>query len=293
MKRFIWITLLAGGAVIALMAASLILGHLQEKAAKSGPGPDLKDSVATLRKAFTDWDYALARRISDIPPETYQQLFDDAHSDNSTLRRRFQGVLASMDAFPSIRFSGSTPEQASVAYETVDGTSLTKPVVVGRWKDGGFHLVAARFFTASTDNSSTRPISFHEGDNLSLEDVTEKLFTSLTSTEPRDFTTLMMLDNATAPNVTRQLDDVRAQVMACRADRLKQLLPRVERLPRGTRSFQLAVRGTVDEKRLWLDLLVVPGNPVRMRHFRAGLIEKSEPPVKAPPAEHVTPEGRN
>jgi len=299
MKRLLWLALIAGVAVIALMAAAILLGHLQEKAAKSGTGPgvDLKTSVTALRQAFTDWDYDLARRISEIPPQAYQQLFDDAHSDSPALRRRARGLLASMDVFPSVRFTTLTPEQVSVSYEAVDGTSLTRPVVAGKWKDGGFFLRGARFFTASTDNSTTSPLSFHEGDDLSLDNVTEQLFSSLTSTRPQDFTTLMMLDNATTADATRQLDDVRAQVMACGADRLKQLLPRVERLPRGTRSFQLAVMGAVGQKRLWLDIQVVPTNPVRIRHFWAGLVEnplsRPKPPVKPPPVEPVTPEGKN
>jgi hypothetical protein len=55
--------------------------------------------------------------------------------------------------------------------------------------------------------------------------------------------------------------------------------------------------GAVDQKKLWLDIQVIPGNPVRIRHFRAGLVQDpvrpAKPPVNTPPAEPVTPEGNN
>ena len=58
--------------------------------------------------------------------------------------------------------------------------------------------------------------------------------------------------------------------MSCRSDRLRKLVPVVGALPRGTRRFHVIALGRVDDRRIYLDLDVVPGNPAQIRSFPAG-----------------------
>jgi len=296
MKRFLWIALIFGGGVMALMLASIILGHFQQKVKESGAASqaDLKAAVTAVRRALADWDYEeLTRHTSGVPRQAYQQMFDDAHGDNPDRLRKLKGMFSAMDAFPSIRFPKIQPERVDVNYEVIDETSTTRPAVSGVRKEGGFFLQAVGFPVASTENRLDAPIVFREGVSVSLHDTAERFFNSLASERIDDFLAMMMLENEPKPDATKLLNYIRTQVMTCHADRLKEMLPEVGCLPRGTRWFRLVVVGQVDQKRPWLDMEVVPGDPVRVRRFRAGLIERPErrekPPVKPPGADNATP----
>jgi hypothetical protein len=79
-------------------------------------------------------------------------------------------------------------------------------------------------------------------------------------------------------------DDLRAQVMACRSDRLRKLVPTVGRLPQGTQWFRVFVLGAVDDRRIFLDLDVAPGTTVQIRRFRAGVAKEPSPIPKQEPS---------
>jgi len=288
MRRFLWIALIFGAGVAALMAASLILQqHANRKI--TGSREDLRTPVASVRQALIDWDYdELTEHTSAIPKRAFQQMFDDANGGDPDRVRKFNGVLAAMDAFPSIRFANIRPTRVDVAYEVQDGTTVTSAVTSFVATDAGFFLRTVRFPVSSADEGAIGEITFQEGDNVSLVAVLDKLSDVLTAGNLNDFRSLMATDHPMVNGEARQLlDDMRAQVMACRTSRLRKMLPVVGRLPRGTRWLRLVVGGEVDQKRLWLDMDVVPGKPTRLRSLRAGVIEKrrrTETPAEDAPA---------
>ena len=288
MRRFLWITFIFGGGIAALMVASIVL---QQQSNKKGAGSseDLHTLVANVRQALTDWDYdKLSRHTSDIPKRVFQQMFDDANGGDPDRVRKFKGVLSAMDVFPSIRFPNIRPTRVDVAYEVEDGTAAAKPVTSFANRDDGFFLRTVRFPVSSADEGTTGVITFHEGDNISLVDVLETLSDVLTAGKLDDFRSLMAVDRPMVDGEAMQLlDDMRAQMMACRTNRLRKMLPLVGPLPRGTKWFRLLVIGEVDEKRLWIEMEVVPGKSARLRKFRAGLMKKrrrTEGPAEKPPA---------
>ena len=287
MRRLMWVAIVVfGGGITALMVASLLL----QRAAGTAPPGDLKTSVTGLREALTDWDYEkVARHTGDITRPVYQQMFDDANGDDADRRSRFAGVLSSMDTFPSMRFTRMKPERVDVHYEVSDGTSTARPVTSFIPREGGYFLHAARFPVTSTAPSTGAPIVFHPGDNLPLSQAVETLFDTLTSGSVDDFRTLMSLNpKLSAEDVMKRLDQVRALVMTLRDARLRKMLPEVGPLPRGTQWFRVLVVGEVDAKRLWLELTVIPGDPVRFSSVRGGTITGAaapERPPEKPPAD--------
>ena len=67
----------------------------------------------------------------------------------------------------------------------------------------------------------------------------------------------------------------------------RKMLPLMGPLPRGTKWLRILIVGEVDEKRLWIDMEVIPGKSARLRNFRAGVIEKprrTEEPAEKPPS---------
>lgn len=295
MRRFLWIAMIFGGGIAALMVAAIALHH---QSLSMGPGlrQDLKTTVKELRTAFGTWEYEqVTQYTSDMSRRAFQQIFDNAHGGDPYRTRMFAGALASMDAFPSVRFRDVKPEQVDVSYEAWDGTSGTKPETSFIPRGEGWFLRRAQFPVTSTDKNGLSPLVFHEGDNLSLEEGVEKLFDTLTTGSLEDFRSLMMLEPAVEKSeVVRLLDDIRAQVLSCRASRLKKLLPRLGPLPRGVRWFRILVVAEIDEKKLWLDMEVVPGEVVRFRSFRSGLIKEPVPPTRPPvrpPAAVPGPQG--
>jgi len=288
MRRFLWIALIFGGGIAALMVASIVL---QQQADKKGAGSseDLHTLVANVRQALTDWDYDKLRlHTSDIPKRVFQQMFDDANGGDLDRVRKFKGVLSAMDVFPSIRFPNIRPTRVDVSYEVEDGPAAAKPVTSFVARDDGFFLRTVRFPVSSADEGPTGEITFHEGDNISFVNLLEKLSDVLTAGKLEDFRSLMAVDHTMVDGEARQLlDDMRAQVMACRTNRLKKMLPLMGSLPRGTKWLRLLVIGEVEEKRLWIEMEVVPGTSARLRKFRAGVIKKrarTKKPAENPPA---------
>ena len=286
MRRLVWVAIVVfGGGITALMVASLLL----HRAAGTAASGDLKTAVTGLREALSRWDYEdVTRHTTDIPRQAYQQMFDDANGGDPVRRSHFEGLLSSMDTFPSVRFTDVRPERVDVSYEVSDGTSATKPVTSFVPHEGAYFLHAARFPVASTAPSSGVEIVFHEGDNLPLDAAVEKLFDTLTTGSVDEFRTLMTMKEETpAREVTKRLDQLRALVMTCRDARIRKMIPRVGPPPRGTRWFRILVAAEVDEKRLWLEMTVIPGTPVRFGDFKAGLIKG--PVVPEPPPASPTP----
>jgi hypothetical protein len=283
MKRFLWIALIFGGGVGALMVALIALWPsillFQQRGGR--PVDDLKSAVTGVREALAEWNYEkLTCYTDDVPKDLYQKMFDDANGGNPDLRRKLNGVLASMDVFPSVRFTEVKPQRVEVNYEVADGTSMA--LASTRFapdNNVGWFMKSMRFPVASTDNLTLSPIVFHEEDNVSLVDVVDKLFDTLMGGSSEEFRSLMMLKDRPAEETTKVFDDIRAQVMACRSDRLRKLVPTVGRLPKGTKWFRVFVLASVDEKRMFVDLDIVPGKDVRIRRFRAGLArDRTEPP---------------
>lgn len=280
-RRFVWIAIFAFGAgVAALMAASVLLHRTAAVAAPE----DLKTSVMGVRQAMTEWSWEkLTKYTSDIPRETYQQMFDDANAGDPARANKFKGVLSAMDTFPSMRFPNIKPDRVDVNYEVEDGTSASCPTAVFVPREEGYFLRVMRFRIASTETSPDAPIVFREGDNVALDETVEKLFDTLTRGTLDEFRTLMMLkEDLSRKEVMTRLDEVRALVMTYRDSRLRKMIPKVGPLPRGTKWFRVFVAGEVDGKKLWLDMTVVPGDPVRFRNFNAGLVKKRQLPRKQP-----------
>jgi hypothetical protein len=286
MKRLLWITLaLAVGLIVALMIASLLL---QQQAGKVVD--DLRAPVASLREALLAWDRERVRACTDtITDDLYLKWFEDYHSGDARRKRMFKGILASMAAFPSVRFEGVKPDRVDVQYEVRDGAArtLVRTSLTPR-PEGGWSLKIARFPVASDDNASTEPIVFREGDNVSLAATADRLFESLMS--PEDFRAFMgFADNETA-QAAKLLSDTRTQVMACNSDRLKRMLPVVGPLPRGTKWFQLIVSAKVDDSPLRLDFVVEPkpGAAAIIRRFQCSAGRDLPAPPVAPPADNAT-----
>jgi hypothetical protein len=277
---------MGGGVIVALMVASLLLQQQARVVVR-----DLRALVATLREAVLAWDYERVAEVTDnIPRETYAQWFDDWHSGDARRRQRLDGMLASMAVFPSLRFGDVTPDRVGIQYEVVDppARTLVSAGFVPR-KEGGWSLKAADFRVALTDNASTAPIVFFEGDDVSLAATADRLFESLMSLEA--FRAFMgFADNETA-QATNLLTDMRTQVMACNSDRLKRMLPVVGPLPRGTKWFRVVVSATVEDNPLRLDFIVEPkpGGAAIVRRFQcsAGRGQRAPAPV-APPADNTT-----
>ena len=305
--RFVWIAIFAFGAgVAALMAASVLLHRTAAVAAPE----DLKTSVMGVRQAMTEWSWEkLTKYTSDIPGEIYQQMFDDANAGDPARANKFKGVLSAMDTFPSIRFPNIKPDRVDVNYEVEDGTSASCPTASFVRREEGYFLRIMRFRIASTETPPDAPIVFREGDNVALDETVEKLtetppdapivfregdnvaldetveklFDTLTRGTLDEFRTLMMLkEDLSRKEVMTRLDEVRALVMTYRDSRLRKMIPKVGPLPRGTKWFRVFVAGEVDGKKLWLDMTVVPGDPVRFRNFNAGLVKERRLPKKQP-----------
>ncbi|KPJ57621.1 MAG: hypothetical protein AMS16_01245 [Planctomycetes bacterium DG_58] len=287
-RRFLWVAIFALGAgVAALMAASVML---HRAVGVAGPG-DLKTPVMGLRQAMTEWNWEkLTTYTSDIPRETYQQMFDDANAGDPARASKLKGVLSAMDTFPSIRFPNIEPERVDVNYEVADGTSAAMATVSFVPREQGYFLRVVRFPVISTEKRPDATIVFREGDNVALDDALEKLFDTLTRGTLDEFRALMMLgDDLSRKDVMARLDETRALVMTYRDSRLRKMIPKVGPLPHGTKWFRVLVVGEVDDKNLWLDMTVVPGDPVRFRSFKAGRMKERQSPTKQPPTPPAEP----
>ena len=286
MRRLLWIVFIFVGGTAALMVASILL---QQHAGR--PGDDLRSTVLALHDALAEWDYARVQQVTDgLPPEAYRDMSDRAHGGAEGLRW-FEGTLAAMEAFPSVRFPDVKPDRVDVQYEVIDGE--TKAAVGAGFvplKEGGWFMKSVMFRLAEPEGGAAGPIVFREGDNAPLAPMLDRLFESLVSGTPETFRALVILSDNTPAAAARAFDLARSQVMTCRSDRLRRMLPAVGSLPRGTRWLRVSVAAKVDEKPLWLDFAVQLGEPPRVGRFACGVPREraSGPP---PPGPRSVPPG--
>ena len=273
MKRFIWIAVIFGGSIAALMAASIILQQ-QAGTVVGGSGDDLKTVVSQLRLALVEGNYEkVCLYTSGISRPTFQKLFDDANRGDPAGRRRFEGVLSVLDTFPSMRFATLKPCRVDVAYKLLDGTSSAELSATFKPGDDGYFLRQIRFAAVGTDNSAEMPIVFHQGEPLDLEALLDRLFDVLTSGNLAEFRTLMMAEGLEQEQLVEYLDRTRREVMSVGVEGLKRMLPETGLLPRGAQRFLLQVAEERRGKTSWMRVdadLTGEGAP-RLFGFRAAL----------------------
>jgi hypothetical protein len=280
MKRFLWIVLIFGGGIVALMAAALVL---QEHVVV--PGTDLRAPVVELHEAFAAWEYDRVAACTDaVTREYYMQLFEAAHGNDASRRQHAQGVLASMAAFPSIRFVDVKPIRVVVEYSAADGPSQTQ--VMTEFipnPEGGWKLRSVNFQVGRPDNAPAGEYVFHADETVSLRPVMERLSRSLISPGADNFVAVMAPSSLSLALVSQWRDDVRAQAMKCGEERLRRMLPEtLTRMPRGWRRLKLTVLAPVDDKPLGLTFAVLRvGEELRISEFRCGPLQKSPAPGPA------------
>jgi hypothetical protein len=280
MRRFLMIAFIFVGGVVALMVASLVL---QQHAGR--PVDNLRTTVAALREALADWDYGRVLKCTDgIPMDQYELMFDRAHAGGPDGKRWFAGVLSAMDAYPSVRFDDVKPDAAALNYEVRDGSSrVTVATSFVPGKEGGWFLRSAAFRPESAGEAPKAAIAFGEGDNISLVATADRLFETLVQSDPASFRALMVTPDNSSEGVLKLRDSLRAQVVSCRDERLRRMLPTLGKLPRGTRWLQVIIAAKVDDKPLRLDFAIELGPPLRIGRFACAVARERAPAV--PPAE--------
>ncbi len=280
MRRMLWLALIAVGGIVLLMLASIVL---QQRAATAVG--DLRAPVATLAEGLKHWDFEKVQAATEDPvilTDRYEKWFAGAHSNNPAQQRILRGLISSLETFPSIRFPGARPERVEVLYEAKDGQSHARMALGFVPKDGGWILKSARPAVASDDNTSVSPIEFHEGDNIAVASTVRKLFDALMTGRPEDLSAVMrMPDNATTAR--QAIDDLRGEVVPCRADRLEQMLPVVGKMPQGWMFLRLNIIAKVDGRPMGMDMVFEPNSSgIRLARFHCGLMSERAAPAPAP-----------
>jgi hypothetical protein len=271
MKRFLWITLIFGGGVGALMVAAVILLSKTEEARKVA-SQDLRSTVEELRAALTAWDYdRVAAVTSDITKEEFDRLH--AESRDRKTARLVAGRLSAMETFPSVRFTGAKPQVVEVSCDVRDGAASarceTRFVLVDRplVGQGGYFLERAQFNVTSDDNAPPGPVEFHAGDAVELRRLTERLFDALAKGDLADLRTLLKLPDD--PSATQAfVDTIRVRVMNCGVEKLRPLIPDVGALPKGTTRLRIVIEGDSGGKPLRLAFEILPGPAPVFSEFR-------------------------
>ena len=280
MRRFLMIAFLFVGGVVALMVASLVL---QQHAGR--PVDNLRTTVAALRDALADWDYDRVKKCArGIEPDQYEQMFSRAHAGGADGKRWFAGMLSAMDTYPSVRFDDVKPDLVAVNYGVRDGTSrLAVATTFKPGKEGGWFLQTAAFRPESAPEAPTAPIAFGEGDNVSLVATADRLFETLVQSDLASFRALVITPDNSPEGILKLRDGLRAQVLNCKDERLRRMLPTLGKLPRGTQWLQVIVMAKVDDKPLQLDFVIEFGPPLRIGRFICGLFRERTPAVPPKP----------
>jgi len=269
MKRFVWIAVIFGGGMGALMLAAIMLMQQTERL---GPAHNLRAALVQVRTVLLDWNYDTiqetlpnGRKSPIIEKETYRQLFDDAHADDPAQKARHETFLALIDAFPTIRFDDADAEVQTleIHYEIKDGGCDAKlGVLFGRSQERGW--IVYRVTPTVVLSPADRPATFVEGKPVPLEETFEKLFQALVSDE-KAFAELVVVPEEI--DIAGMLSGIRRSVTRVGNERIRKLLPQMAPLPRGVQSLRMRIEGRVRGKALRLLFDLAPVHPPRFREL--------------------------